>query len=35
VVGLAATPSGAGYWLLAANGGVLGFGDAVLEPPGG
>ena len=28
VVGLAATPSGRGYWLLAADGAVAGFGDA-------
>jgi hypothetical protein len=29
VVGLAATPSGRGYWLVAAHGGVFAFGDAV------
>ncbi len=28
VVGLAATPNGAGYWLVAADGGVFAFGDA-------
>jgi hypothetical protein len=28
VVGLAASPSGAGYWLVAADGGVFAFGDA-------
>jgi hypothetical protein len=29
VVGIAATPSGRGYWLAAADGGVFAFGDAV------
>lgn len=28
IVGMAATPSGAGYWLVAADGGVFAFGDA-------
>ena len=28
VVGVAATPDGKGYWLVAADGGVLTFGDA-------
>ena len=28
LVGMAATPSGAGYWLVAADGGVFAFGDA-------
>jgi hypothetical protein len=28
VVGMAATPSGAGYWLVASDGGVFSFGDA-------
>ena len=28
LVGLAATPSGNGYWLVAADGGVFGYGDA-------
>ena len=28
VVGLAATPDGGGYWLVAADGGVFGYGDA-------
>ena len=28
IVGIAATPSGAGYWLVAADGGVFAFGDA-------
>ena len=28
IVGVAATPSGAGYWLVAADGGVFAFGDA-------
>ncbi|MGE3835921.1 MAG: M23 family metallopeptidase, partial [Acidimicrobiia bacterium] len=31
VVGMAATPSGAGYWLVAADGGVFAFGDAVFR----
>ncbi|MHB1891615.1 MAG: hypothetical protein ACYCUF_12140, partial [Acidimicrobiales bacterium] len=28
VVGMAATPDGGGYWLVAADGGVFSFGDA-------
>jgi hypothetical protein len=28
VVGMAATPSGDGYWLIAGDGGVFAFGDA-------
>ena len=28
VVGMASTPSGLGYWLFAADGGVFSFGDA-------
>ena len=28
IVGIAATPSGKGYWLVAADGGVFSFGDA-------
>ena len=28
VVGMAATPDGLGYWLVAADGGVFSFGDA-------
>lgn len=28
IVGIAATPSGKGYWLVAADGGVFAFGDA-------
>ena len=28
VVGMAATPDGQGYWLVAADGGVFNFGDA-------
>jgi hypothetical protein len=28
VMGIAATPSGAGYWLVAADGGIFTFGDA-------
>jgi hypothetical protein len=31
VVGLAATPSGRGYWLAAADGGVFAFGDAAFH----
>ena len=31
LVGMAATPSGNGYWLLARDGGVFGFGDAVFH----
>ena len=40
VVGMAPTPSGEGYWLVAADGGVFSFGDALLprlgrpSPPG-
>jgi len=29
IVGMAATPSGTGYWLVASDGGVFAFGDAV------
>ncbi|MDP9403683.1 MAG: hypothetical protein M3P85_10200, partial [Actinomycetota bacterium] len=29
IVGMAATPSGRGYWLVGADGGVFAFGDAV------
>lgn len=29
IVGIAATPSGKGYWLAAADGGIFAFGDAV------
>ena len=28
IVGIAATPSGRGYWLVATDGGIFGFGDA-------
>ena len=28
VVGMAATPTGEGYWLVAADGGIFAFGDA-------
>jgi hypothetical protein len=31
VVGMAATPDGGGYWLVAADGGVFTFGDARYE----
>ena len=29
VVGMAATPDGGGYWLVASDGGIFSFGDAV------
>ena len=29
VVGIASTPSGNGYWLVASDGGVFAFGDAM------
>jgi len=40
VVGISATPSGRGYWLTAAGGGVFAFGDApfigsLVGPPTG
>ena len=28
IVGMAATPSGHGYWLVASDGGIFSFGDA-------
>jgi ribosomal protein L24E len=28
IVGMAATPTGAGYWLVASDGGIFAFGDA-------
>jgi hypothetical protein len=31
IVGMAATPSGRGYWLVASDGGVFSFGDATFE----
>jgi hypothetical protein len=31
VVGMAATPDGGGYWLVASDGGVFAFGDATFE----
>ena len=31
IVGMAATPSGAGYWLVASDGGIFAFGDAVFH----
>ena len=39
VVGMAATPDGKGYWLVAADGGIFAFGDARFygstgQPPG-
>ena len=30
VVGMAATPSGHGYWLVASDGGIFSYGDATL-----
>ena len=29
IVGMAATPDGKGYWLVASDGGIFSFGDAV------
>jgi hypothetical protein len=34
VVGMAATPDGGGYWLVAADGGIFTFGDATYEGSG-
>jgi len=31
IVGMAATPSGDGYWLVAADGGIFAFGSAPYE----
>ena len=31
IVGMAATPTGDGYWLAASDGGVFGFGDAAFH----
>ncbi|SHE99384.1 hypothetical protein SAMN02745225_02198, partial [Ferrithrix thermotolerans DSM 19514] len=31
VVGMASTPDGKGYWLVAADGGVFSFGDATFD----
>jgi hypothetical protein len=31
IVAIAATPSGQGYWLVAADGGIFAFGDAVFD----
>ena len=31
VVGMAATPDGKGYWLVASDGGIFAFGDAPFE----
>jgi hypothetical protein len=33
-VGMAATPTGKGYWLVAADGGIFTFGDAVFAGSG-
>jgi hypothetical protein len=30
-VGIAATPTGQGYWLVAADGGIFAYGDAVFD----
>ena len=35
IVGLAATPDGKGYWLVAADGGVFAYGDATFEGSAG
>ena len=35
IVGMAATPSGGGYWLVAADGGVFTFGDALYKGSAG
>ena len=32
MIGIAATPTGGGYWLMAADGGVFAFGDAPAYP---
>ena len=34
VVGLSRTPDGKGYWLVAADGGVFAFGDALFTGAG-
>jgi hypothetical protein len=31
IVGMAASPSGQGYWLAASDGGIFAFGDATFE----
>jgi hypothetical protein len=31
IVGMAATPDGGGYWLVASDGGIFSFGDAVFH----
>ena len=33
IVGMAATPTGRGYWLVAADGGIFSFGDAGFTAP--
>ena len=35
IVGMASTPTGQGYWLVAADGGVFSYGDALLRLTGG
>jgi hypothetical protein len=31
IVGMSATPSGRGYWLVASDGGIFAFGDAAFD----
>ena len=33
IVGMAATPDGGGYWLVASDGGIFSFGDAASTDP--
>jgi hypothetical protein len=35
IVGMAATPDGQGYWLVAADGGIFSFGDAYFRGSAG
>ena len=35
IVGMAATPGGGGYWLVAADGGIFTFGDAPFDGSAG
>jgi hypothetical protein len=35
IVGMASTPDGNGYWLVASNGGIFSFGDAVFDGSAG
>jgi hypothetical protein len=34
MVGIASSPSGDGYWLVAADGGVFSYGDALFQGAG-